>query len=726
MSFIPRNIWRYCSGDKFVIDDTPRAFISQDQYGVVLETITEPKISEGFTYERLQELGDAERMNYQRDGYSVDMARRKYRHDGLHFADFPAKERGTIMWRKLYVDQLLRMLEEGKAVRTDDAIKAIRLDLKRYVDDRYEEMQRDGKRSYAGTEYSMRRAPKARTLLKWLWYYEDAGFQLEGLRDYRCKSGNHLRRFSPEVVALLTKCVQDYATRRRKTQKRIAEDTRTTFEAVNEERAAQGLRPLRIPGMSAVRRAIKKMNPFHVYCQRYGLNAARKKYALFERGVPLQFPGENVSVDECKVDLMTLATTTFIWHALTDEQRALIPRGRRWISVALCATTKCVLALHVCDKPSGKEAIKTLALATQDKSDISRVAGAKGSWSQHCGLPFVVTDQGSSYLSYEFAETCAALGTTHDAPAGATPWLRPFIERVFGTFNTDLFQEMNGRTFSNIVERGDFDSKGAASLTDDQLALILVRYIVDVYHNRPHEGLLGETPADAWERLKNRYTMLAPPLPKDRRAIFGWKMKRKVRGNGVRICGIQYSCSALQRYFLDSHDDEHEVEVRLNPENIGTVDILIEGRWMPAKAIGGGFDGIRIDMWIDKVRSIRQKNHAKAILKRPVIAEALADIRAINTDSHILMDLTPFSYSVEQIAYAETSVFLGLEAEPLDMVDSNGEGLIATSFKVEPGDIKEVMVAETPPTLADEETPVEFYGDDDLDTWSFVGGKSHD
>lgn len=335
MSYISRNIWRYCLGDKFTVDETPLLFVSQDHQGVVLETVTEPRVAEGFTYEQLQELGDAERLSYQRDGYNVDAAKGRYVHDGLQFADFPAKERGDIMWRKLYMDQLLRMLEHGDAVRTDGSMDEIRLELKSYVDDRYEEMQREGKRSYAGTMYSSRRAPKARTLLNWLWSYEEAGFQLEGLRDNRCKSGNYTRRFSPAVIALLTKCVQDYATRRRKTQKRVAEDTRTTFESENEKREEQGLESLHIPGLTAVRRAIKKMSPFYVYCQRFGLNAARKKYALFERGVSHQFPGESVGVDECKVDLMTLATTTFIWHALTEEQRARIPRGRRWIRPSL-------------------------------------------------------------------------------------------------------------------------------------------------------------------------------------------------------------------------------------------------------------------------------------------------------------------------------------------------------------------------------------------------------
>ena len=161
MSYISRNIWRYCLGDKFTVDETPLLFVSQDHQGVVLETVTEPRVAEGFTYEQLQELGDAERLSYQRDGFSVDAAKGRYVHDGLQFADFPKKERGDIMWRKFYMDQLIRKLENGEAFRTDGSMNKTRLEFKIYVDLRYEEMQLEGRRSYAGTMYSSRRGRKA-------------------------------------------------------------------------------------------------------------------------------------------------------------------------------------------------------------------------------------------------------------------------------------------------------------------------------------------------------------------------------------------------------------------------------------------------------------------------------------------------------------------------------------------------------------------------------------
>lgn len=95
-----------------------------------------------------------------------------------------------------------------------------------------------------------------------------------GLIDY----GTVTQRFEPGVVALLTKCVQEYATRRRKSQKKIAEETEEAFTKVNAERHEAGLHECKIPKLSAVRRAIKKMDAFYVYCQRRGLDGTEPRH----------------------------------------------------------------------------------------------------------------------------------------------------------------------------------------------------------------------------------------------------------------------------------------------------------------------------------------------------------------------------------------------------------------------------------------------------------------
>ena len=85
-----------------------------------------------------------------------------------------------------------------------------------------------------------------------------------------------------------------------------------------------------------------------------------------------------------------------------------------------------------------------------------------------------------------------------------------------------------GRTFSNSVERGDYPSEDWAALTDDELAEIFTLFIVDIYHNTPHSGLKGETPANAWKRLSNEQNVTPPPNANARRFVFGLPHSRKL------------------------------------------------------------------------------------------------------------------------------------------------------------------------------------------------------
>src|SRR3546814_19169462 len=94
--------------------------------------------------------------------------------------------------------------------------------------------------------------------------------------------------------------------------------------------------------------------------------------------------------------------------------------------------------------------------------------------------------------------------------------MRGRIEGVFGTIHAQLLSWFDGRTFENVVARGDYPAEARASLLVEELNRVLIRYVVDYYHNHPHEGLGGETPRNCWNRLVGRYGVKPPP-PSDRK-----------------------------------------------------------------------------------------------------------------------------------------------------------------------------------------------------------------
>lgn len=70
-----------------------------------------------------------------------------------------------------------------------------------------------------------------------------------------------------------------------------------------------------------------------------------------------------------------------------------------------------------------------------------------------------------------------------------------------------------------------------------ELARSLVLYDVYVHHNTPHEGLLGETPRAAWQRLMLQGAGFSRVTPgaHQQRAIFGIPLTRTLSKRGIRV-----------------------------------------------------------------------------------------------------------------------------------------------------------------------------------------------
>ncbi|MFJ2548217.1 hypothetical protein ACIOVF_17300 [Pseudomonas sp. NPDC087612] len=81
-----------------------------------------------------------------------------------------------------------------------------------------------------------------------------------------------------------------------------------------------------------------------------------------------------------------------------------------------------------------------------------------------------------------------------------TPNEKARIERMIKTFTLRLIHRMKGTTFSNPVERGDYDSAKNAHYTIDQLRHYFSEYI-ERYHNEYH-STLEMSPNEAWSKCQ--------------------------------------------------------------------------------------------------------------------------------------------------------------------------------------------------------------------------------
>lgn len=74
----------------------------------------------------------------------------------------------------------------------------------------------------------------------------------------------------------------------------------------NDKRNEEGRLVIHTPGRDAIRRAIKKLDPFRVMVARHGREYAIKKLRPVNKGLEVSRPGERVEMDEWCIDLQSI------------------------------------------------------------------------------------------------------------------------------------------------------------------------------------------------------------------------------------------------------------------------------------------------------------------------------------------------------------------------------------------------------------------------------------
>lgn len=235
--------------------------------------------------------------------------------------------------------------------------------------------------------------------------------------------------------------------------------------------------------------------------------------------------------------------------------------------------------------------------------------------------------------------------------------MRGTIERFFCNPQTGLLRRMPGQTFGSIREKGDADPGARAALTFDDLAFCLVRWIVDVYHITPHDGLGGETPLHCWRRLTAEWGVQPPPDRDTHRAVFGERLARKLSREGVSVLGMRYHSEQLAQWML--HKEGRDVEVRWDPENIGSVTVYAGNQKFDVGAVLPGFDGVSARKWIAAIREVRASNQRRQSCERRVILAAIDAIEARSTEATQLAGLLVDEWSPERIRQQEDRLFIG-------------------------------------------------------------------
>lgn len=576
-----------------------------------------------------------------------------------------------------------------------------------------------------GRTVVLRSPPCPTTLRRWILAYEEAGCQAWGLRQCHCNSGNHEPRFEPDEYARLMEAVYAYMSRKRPSRKQCYSDYEDALEQENGKRAEAGLPPLRQIGASTFRAQIARFSRFQQDSARHGIEYAIRRNCGVRRKFEVTRIGELAQVDGCKVSLVNMAVESGLWATLTPEQQKAVPKERWFLLRAIDVASRCILAEVLAPTETTAAAAVLLRMMINDKTPLATAMGARTPWDYACLPHAIATDAGAAFRSDRFRQMLADLGITFVAPQVGQPNKRAHVERSFGTTRTQFLTQFAGQTFANIGDKGDYDPGKNANLFVDELARALVLYDVDIYHNSPHEGLYGETPRNCWQRLMvesgcSRVTPGAHQL----RAIFGIPLTRTVGKRGIRFLGLHYQSSDLAALLADK--GEIEIPVRVDPDNLGWISVQIGRTWRSVSCATSGLEGASIQEWLAVVEDQRRRYSIAAAASRPIIVDALRQIRAIAAKAERRFNIAPHTYDAEAIGRAEKEILHGFDI-PEDasrQVKTPGEDPLAKGIPVtgQPGpdaapkrSTRRSRGESTPPPVA---PPPGDDGDEDGNDWT--------
>lgn len=287
--------------------------------------------------------------------------------------------------------------------------------------------------------------------------------------------------------------------------------------------------------------------------RRLGARKAAEKFDPIKGSLVAERPLQIIQIDHTRADVL----------AVDEETREVI--GRPWVTIAVDVCTRAYCGFRVSfDAPSVATVAACLTHAVMDKASWLAKRGLKDPWPVQ-GLPETIhVDNGPEFHAHSFERACENYAIRLDYRPKGKPQFGGHIERRIKDLSKEL-HFLDGTTFSNVRERGAYDSEGTACLTIRDIQKIITKIIIQ-QNGTFHEGILT-TPNAKWEKGTAGKSLRMPADMATFLIDFLPFEERTVQRDGIHLFGIKYWHEAL----LPSLENNSKVVVHYEPADLSKV-----------------------------------------------------------------------------------------------------------------------------------------------------------
>lgn len=215
---------------------------------------------------------------------------------------------------------------------------------------------------------------------------------------------------------------------------------------------------------------------------------------------------------------------------------------------------------------------------------------------------------------------------------------------------------------------------------------MLVRWIVDIYHNKPHEGLGGRTPLEQWDAdmESGNYPLRALPDVRSKRLAFGSQLPRTVTREGITMMGVRYHSEDLALFYMQP--GSKRVEVRWDQTDLGAIEVYLDGAWREVPAVHDRFRGVNLHVWLKARRALRAKSASRRTWEEEVVFKAIDDIEALVQEKSTAFGILDTSISDKRLEELEAELFTSFRTTDARALraDGNEAGREITPRKPDP------------------------------------------
>ncbi|AFD27804.1 TniA transposase (plasmid) [Deinococcus gobiensis I-0] len=434
------------------------------------------------------------------------------------------------------------------------------------------------------------------TLYRWLRHYE-AAESLNGLVRRPRTSKPRLHRDAEQLMDGVIE--RHYLVMNRPSLRSVYERLKVEFGRANATREG-GAPELEVPSFSTFRRRVYALDERKRVARRYGPRAADALEPIQGHYPGATYPLAVVQVDHTPLDII-----------LVDSIHRL-PVGRAILTLVMDVFSRVVLGFSIAfDKPSAFGTGMALAHAIlpkeqwisrhQEALDAALQPGASTDaggrerpqeaapelrWDCYGKPVKLKMDNAREFRGKTLERALMAHGIDREFRPVTKPHYGAHVERLLGTLAREI-HTLPGTTFSNVRERGDYDSEGEAVMTIEVFETWLTAYIVGVYHRRVHDAL-GMTPLDAWEEglLEGTEQHPATGLPDRIQGDAAQRLRMDllpyfeatVQPYGIRHMGVTYYSPILRSRVREPQPgrrrESRKFQVSYDPRDISKVYFL--------------------------------------------------------------------------------------------------------------------------------------------------------